>query len=432
MSASEGAPASPPAAVALPPPAFLGVSGLAALRHRDFRILWLGMLLSSSTIMFQWFAIGRLIEDYFPRILGDSFPILLMLGIAGLTRGLGMLVASIMGGAFADRHDRRNLAIGTQAVGMALAGLFALLIALDWIQLWQVFILLFAVAAAQTFDLPARQALIPQLVDRADLTNAVSLFTAGMQTSFAFSPLLAGYLLDALGIAGTYAASMIGHGALLGALLFIRPRGRVGSGDEPVLTRVAEGMRYSRGSHVVFGILAISFTISALSMAVIINLSPYWILRVLDVSPTTWGLLAAVWGIGAVMTSYFLSTRGDFRHKGTLFVGSALVFSALFVIWSLVRSPFWFGFTQFFMAICMSSNFVSGGAIIQNAVPDEVRGRVLSLFGLNQAIALTAGIIAGSVAEAGGAETVVPLLAGVQLCGIGFAALALPRLREVH
>ena len=413
-------------------PQFLGLEALGVLRHRDFRILWMGMLLSSSTIMFQWFAVGRLIEDYFPRILGDSFPILVMLGIAGLTRGLGILIFSIVGGALADRHDRRNLAIGTQIAGLTASGLFALLIALDWIQLWQVFVLLFAAAASQTFDLPARQALIPQLVERREITNAVALFTAAMQTSFAFSPLIAGYFLDAVGIAGTYAVSMVGHGVLLLALLFIRPRGlEAVPAHEGMLVQIRNGIRYARGNEAVFAILVISFTLSASAMSVIINLSPYWILRVLDASPTTWGLLAAIWGTGAVITSYTLSGMGSFGNKGKMFLGSALVFSALFVVWGLTRSPVWFSVTQFFMAVCMSANFVSAGAIIQTLVPDEIRGRVLSLFGLNQAIALTTGIVVGSLAELAGATTVVPVIA-VGLVGVlACCAVALPRLRNV-
>src|SRR3990172_4219760 len=292
MDASESLSALPAATVGVARPTFLGIEALAALRHRDFRILWLGTLFSSSTIMFQWFAIGRLIENYFPRVLGESFPILLMLGIAGLTRGLGMLIFSVAGGAFADRHDRRNLAIYTQFAALALTGLFALLIALDWIKIWQVFLLLFAVAASQSFDLPARQALIPQLVERSEITNAVSLTTAAMQTSFAFAPLLAGYLLGPLGIAGTYAASLGGPLIMLVALLFIHPRGLENAGPrEGILAQIREGVRYSRGDPTVSGILAVSFIISAISIAIIINLSPFWLLRVLDVSTATWGIL---------------------------------------------------------------------------------------------------------------------------------------------
>jgi MFS family permease len=382
--------------------------------------------------MFQWFAIGRLIEDYFPRALGESFPILLMLGIAGLTRGLGLFVFSIAGGAYADRHDRRSIAIFTQVAGIVLVAVFALLIALDWIEIWYVFALLFLVSATQTFDLPARQALIPQLVERGEITNAVSLFTVSMQTSFAVAPLFAGYFVDSVGVAGTYAASISGYAALLIALLFVRPRGRPErEATRGVLADVGEGVRYTQSHRVIFGMLAVSFTISAVAMSVLINLSPYWILRVLDVSPTTWGLLAAIWGMGAVSASFFLSTRGSFGSKGRLFLGACLTFSVLFVVWSFVRSPVVFAVVQFFMAICVSTQFVTGGAIIQTVVDDRLRGRVLSLFGLNQAIALTTGIVVGAVAEAAGATTAVPIMGCVLVVVVAYAAFTLRDLREV-
>jgi hypothetical protein len=139
---------------------------------------------------------------------------------------------------------------------------------------------------------------------------------------------------------------------------------------------------------------------------VIINLSPYWILRVLDVSPTTWGVLAAIWGTGAVLTSYFLSTRGDFGSKGKLFLGASLTFSMLFVAWGLVRDPAVFALVQFFMAVCISTQFVTGGAIIQN-------------------------LVVGAVAEAVGATTAVPILGLVLVAVIAYAAFALRDLREV-
>jgi len=404
-----------------------------ALRHRDFRILWLGMLLSSSTIMFQWFTIGRLIENYFPQALGESFPILLMLGIAGLTRGLGMFTFSMIGGALADRHDRRLLAIANQSAGICVAITFSLLIALDWIELWHVFVLLFAAAATQTFDLPARQALIAQVVEPQDLTNATALFAAAAQTSFALSPLFAGYFVDTLGLAGTYAASIIGYAALLIALLVMRPAGKPAEHPhQGMLEQMRTGIRHAMNDRAILGILAVSFTTSAIAMSVIINLSPYWILRVLDVSPTTWGLLAAIWGTGAVMTSYFLSSRGSFRNKGRMFLGSALAFSVLFVLWGLTRSPLWFSVVQFFMAACIAANFISATAMIQELTPDGVRGRVLSLFGLNQAIAMIFGVAVGAIAEAAGATVAVPIMGVVLVAAVVTLAAASPGLRHVH
>jgi len=135
------------------------------------------------------------------------------------------------------------------------------------------------------------------------------------------------------------------------------------------------------------------------------------------------------WGTGAVTTSYFLSSRGSFGNKGRIFLGSALAFSVLFVLWGLTRSPLWFSVVQFFMAACIAANFITGTAMIQALTPDAVRGRVLSLFGLNQAIAMTFGVVVGAIAEA---AVAVPIMGGVLVAAVAVMAAASPGLRHVH
>jgi MFS family permease len=132
------------------------------------------------------------------------------------------------------------------------------------------------------------------------------------------------------------------------------------------------------------------------------------------------------------MTSYFLSSRGSFGNKGRMFLGSALAFSVLFVLWGLTRSPLWFSVVQFFMAACIAANFISGTAMIQALTPDNVRGRVLSLFGLNQAIAMIFGVAVGAIAEAAGATVAVPIMGGVLVAVVATLAAASPGLRHVQ
>ena len=169
--------------------------------------------------IFQIYAIGKLVAVYFPRVLGPSFPIFLMLGLAGLIRGTSMILFAIPGGALADRFDRRRLAIITQVIALLLVSLFSLLLAAGSIQVWQVFLLLFATSTTQAFDLPAQQALIPQLVGPEEVANGVTLLMGATQTSMVYTSLLSGYALDALSIAGCYALIAISSAGLLLALL---------------------------------------------------------------------------------------------------------------------------------------------------------------------------------------------------------------------
>ncbi|MBI2912365.1 MAG: MFS transporter [Chloroflexi bacterium] len=432
MEAGEELAIPPAPTIAVSRPSFLGLAALGALRHRDFRVLWLGMLLASSTIMFQYMAIGRLIETHFPRALGQSFPVLLMLGIAGLTRGAGVLISALMGGAFADRLNRRRLAIGTQLAALCVGGLFALLILLDAIQVWQVFVLLFAAAATQSFDLPARQAIIVEVVEPQDITNAVSLSTAALQTSFAIAPLLAGTALDTLGIGGAFALSLGGHVAVLSSLLLIHYRGRRLPASPSMLSHIAEGMGYARRHREVLTLLLVSFTVSAFAMGAIYNLSPYWVPRVLHGSPFQWGVVGAFWGLGYIVSGYGLSFARDFRYKGWIFLLGMFGSSLLLIAWGATRSLVWFSVVQFFMAATFNAAMIAAAAVIQNVAPNEVRGRLMSLLSLNPAFMMMNGIFIGAIAQGIGATTAV-LVIGVALAGAtGTAVVALPRLRQVH
>jgi MFS family permease len=413
-------------------PAFLGLSGLSALRHRDFRVLCLGLLLASSSIMFQYMAIGRLIATYFPEVLGDSFPVLLMLGLVGLTRGAGVLLFSLLGGALADRVNRRSIAIATQVAALLVSGLFTVLILTDSIQVWQVFVLLFATAAAQSFDWPARQAIIVEVVDDNEITSAVSFSTAAMQTSFAISPLLAGSALDVLGIGGAFALSLAGHGAILVSLLMIHYRGSRLAGDSSMLTHIGEGFGYARRHAEIMSVLVISFAVSAFVNGVVYNLSPYWLPEVLHASPFTWGLVASVWGLGAISVAYGLSLPRDFRHKGLIFLGGSLAGSALLIAWAATRSIVTFGVIQLFMGALLNATIIAGATIIQTRVPNEARGRLMALFWLNPACMMMSGVLIGALAEGLGA-TPAALATGIGMTAAMSAAwVALPGLRRVH
>ena len=406
---------------------------LSTLRHRDFRLLWMGTLALSSTNIFQFFAIAQLVQEHFPRVLGPSFPVLLVLGIVGFTRGAGMVIFTLLGGVLADRYDRRNLALITQAVSVLLIGLFSLLLALGSIQLWQVLLLVFATSAGTSFGLPARQALLPQLVERREVPTAVALFTAAMQTSLTYSSFLAGWSLGTLGIAATFALSGVGNAILFLALLFMSPRGAAtpDSRQPGMLPQINEGFRYACSNRTVLGILIVVFTLSAVGLSTVANLTPNWMFRVMDVSPTTWGLLATMWGVGSLVTAYgFSAYLRQSGLSGRVFLGASLLFSVFLIVWGLNRSVLGLGVVEFAMGSSYAIVLIVGAAIIQTQVPDEIRGRVMSLFNLNQAISMVNGITVGAFAQEVGITTAWPLLGIILTVAVIVLAVALPRLRQ--
>lgn len=151
-----------------------------ALQHRDFRILWIGMFFSSATMMFQFYAQGWF-------ILGLTSSAAL-LGLLGVTRGSGMLIFGLFGGALADRMDRRRLLMVTQTAALVVYGVLSVLVMADRISLLAAFALIFVAASVESVDAPARQALLPHLVPREHIPNAVALFIAAQVSSYAFLP----------------------------------------------------------------------------------------------------------------------------------------------------------------------------------------------------------------------------------------------------
>ncbi len=412
------------------PPKFLGLEGLSSLRHRDFRLLWLGSFALYSTSIFQYFAIGKLIQSYFPQLLGPSFPILLMLGLAGFIRGISMLLFTVPGGALADRVDRRRLSIITQTTALILVGALSLLLAYGSVQVWQVFLLLFITSATTVFDVPARQALIPQLVEPREIPNGVALLAAATQSSLTYSALLAGYSLDILGIAGCYAISAIGNGSLLLALLLMKPvERRPSAAPSPILLQVREGFSYARSDPTIFGIMVVIFIVSALGMALVLNLTPSWMLGVMGLSSTTWGLMGTLWGVGTVVTAYVLSGSRGATSGGQFFIGSALLFAAMMAFWGLNRSVIILVILEIVAGAASGAMTISGATIIQSMVPDNLRGRVMSLFGLSQALSSIGGLFVGAFAEMVGLTTGWTLIGIALLAVVALAAAALPRLR---
>lgn len=397
---------------------------LPALAHRDFRTLWLGMLFASGTIAFQYYAQMWLIYS----LTGSA----LLLGILGAIRGLAMLLFGLYGGALADRMDRRLLLLGTESVALVLNALLGLLAISGAIELWQAFALIFLGAATTSVDAPIRHALIPELVPRGDIPNAVALTTAAQMGSFAFTPVLAGFVIDAVGPGGAYLLSTLGNLGVVVALLALRYRGRAASARaEPVLRSIRAGLAYARRDRAIVWILAVSFTTAAFGMSIYQGLIVKWAREVLGLEPGAYGLLAATWGIGTLGASYGLAFMGEIRQKGRIFLYGSIAFGLSFALFGLTRSLAVAGLAYVINGAAWTGASVTATAIVQSVVPNEVRGRVMSLFMINGAVAQLNAVTLGAVADGVGIELLLP--GATLLCSgiLVVLALSVPTLRRL-
>ncbi len=374
-----------------------------ALGYRDFRIIWIGMFFASATMMFQFYAQG-----WFLIGLTSSVA---MLGVAGVSRGFGMLVFSMYGGALADRMDRRTLLITTQSCAFAIYTLLSALVLLDAVALWQTFVLIFLAAAVEAVDAPARQALIPHLVPREHIGNAVALLTAAQISAFAYLPPLAGVAIDLVGVGGAFAISLIGHAVVIGALLMMTVRPRAEPAKDTIWQSINEGVRYSAANRPVLWIILISIFIGILGFPLISTLAPYWMKHELGLGPVGWTLLGWVWGMGTVVASMGLSAFRFEHNYGRIFILSAGGFAASLIVFGLTR---WMPLVAAAWAVngtFFTANIIVAASLLQVIVPALYIGRVTALRAVSASVNQMSAAPLGALADGVGIAKMVPAVA---------------------
>jgi MFS family permease len=397
---------------------------LHALAHRDFRVLWFGMVFASGTIAFQYYAQIWLIYSLTSSAL--------LLGVLGLARGAGMLLFALFGGTLADRMDRRSLLMAVEMATLTISAVLAALTIGGQIELWLAFVLIFVASGVQSIEIPVRHALIPDLVQREDIPNAVALSTAAQMGSFAFFPVIAGFVIDAIEPGGAYAVSTIGNVIGICALLALRYRGRLAEArSEPMLRSVREGLAYARKDPTISSVILIMFAIGGLGFAIYTSLIGKWASEELALTPGEYGILACVWGVGTLVVAYSLALIGDVPHKGKVLTSGAVAFGLSLLLFSLTRSLPVAGFAYLINGAAWTAAGISATSIVQVLVPNEVRGRVMSLFSLHFAFSQMNGATLGVVAAAVGLEAL--MVGTTLLCTIVVVLLilAVPNLRRL-
>jgi len=382
-----------------------------ALQHRDFRILWFGMFFSSATMMFQFYAQG-----WFILGLTSSAG---LLGLLGVSRGAGMLLFSLWGGALADRMDRRTLLMATQTTAFGIYGLLSILVITDRVGLGLAFVLIFLSAAVESMDAPARQALVPHLVPREHLPNAVALFIAAQISSYAFLPPMAGLAIETIGVGGAFAVSLVGHVVVVLALFTLKVRARPVPSAITVLRSVGNGIVYATHRPRVLWILVFGMAVGTLGFPIISTLAPYWMKNELGLGAGGWTLMGWFWGLGTVASTATLSTRNSPRHLGGIIIGATSGFALSLVFFSLTRSLPLAAIAWCLNGTFFSANMIASTSLLQMIVENQYLGRVMSLRGLSSAINQMAAAPLGALADAAGIGRMVPaaatLLAAVVL-----------------
>jgi MFS family permease len=304
------------------------------------------------------------------------------LGYIGFISGVPSLLLIIYGGLIADRMSRRKMLIITQTSMMILAFILAGLVFLNWVQPWHILLLAFLLGVANAFDTPARQALVVDLVEREDMTNAIAFNATMFNSGLIIGPAIGAAVYALTGPGWCFFINGISFIAVIIALIMMRithsvPKPREGS----AIAAIAEGFRYLRGNR-----LVLTLTISVFIMNVVgfgpINLMPAWAVNILKGDVTTNGLLLSARGIGAVIGGFLIAATVGRGGRGKWWTASSILLPLVMLAFTATRNLPLSLFLMAMIGFALVTILNNCNAMVMTSVPDELRGRVMGMYSL--------------------------------------------------
>ena len=346
---------------------------LRALRNREFALFWSGQAISQTGTWMQQFAQGWVVTT-----LASSA---LALASVNLAASIPILILTPFGGVAADRMERRRILLVTQSALAALAVVMGVLIDADCLHLWHVWLIAALLGVATAYDLPAYQSFFPQLVEREDLPQAIALNQATFHGSRIIGPAIASWLVARWGMAAAFFANGASFLAVIGSLLLIRPRAAMVDRTAHMRLSMAEGVRYVRQRPNMIALLGLTTITTVFVFPNVATLMPFYVKHVLHVGPGGLGTIMAVSGTGAFLGALFLLALPRRARIGwimTALVLIALTLSSLAWSRDLALSVA----ATAILSFGISSSLGVTSIMVQESVPDALRGRVMSLYSL--------------------------------------------------
>ena len=354
------------------PPPRTGLQTFSSLRIRDYRWLWIGYLFSFGAIMMQMVARGWLVVE-----LTDST---FLLSLVWSMWGFSVLIFSPLGGVVADRMDKRNLLILTQAGVGAITAVIAVLIHLDLIEFWHLLAGSFLSGVIFSFMMPARQAFIADLVGDRELMNAIALSTSAMNLMRVAAPAIGGVLVELIDVSGVYWIIVSLYIFVLASLLMIKPRGAVLATDrrEGMFQELVGGFRHVWERRALVSLLVFAFLSVFLGWNYVAFM-PAIAADVLKTGPSGFGVLMAASGVGALIGSLGVASLGDYRWKGALMTGALIAFAFALIAFAFV-SDYQIAIGLIGVVGLTSFAFMTvNNTLIQILAAPHMRGRIVSL-----------------------------------------------------
>ena len=400
------------------------LQALSALRHRNYRLYWFGQLSSVLAQNMEGVAQSWLVLEL------TNSP--LLLGLTGLTFAAPTILLSLLGGVIADRADRRRIMILSQSASALNFLIIGTLVMTEWIALWHVMVLAFISGCVRAFDRPSRMALLPQMVPREDIPNAVAVGGTIWQLNRLVGPAVAGMAIYLMGIGPTYYFCFVASISAVGLWLPIRIEHRATAlAAAGLVQHMIDGLRFIRANEIYYTFIGMTFFNSVFGMSYLI-LMPVFARNVLDVGSQGFGFLQSTGGAGALCGVLAAAYFSHIRGKGLQVIGGAVTFGLLIMFFAFSKSYPLSLALAFFLGLSSQLYMTTINTILQVNLPDQLRGRVMGIFGLTWDLMPVGGMIAGAIAEFAGAPVAVGF-GGLMVAGMAATvAIALPNIRRLE
>jgi MFS family permease len=391
------------------------ISIFSSLQFHDFRLLWIGLLISNLGTWMQLTATGYFIA----KLAGNPHTASLYLGLQGLGRAIPVLLLSPVAGLIADTLPRRRILFWTNTIMSLLALILAVFTSLGWMNILGLILINAANSAAMSFDSPARQSWVPLMVPREYIGNAIGLNSVAFNAPAVIGPAVAGILIASIGIAGSFYVNAVATMAVVVALVFMQPAPPSASTrEEPFLRSIAQGLRFLYHHKILSAVITV-FIVTALLVRPYSTLLPAFIVNTLHANAKGLGVAIAATGVGGFAGALLTAYLGTRERRGIVWAISAIIMSAgvmsLGFIWNL-----WLSLPVLFVIGTATLTFLgASNTLIQTLSPDDVRGRAISVYTM---VAL--GFVPGGALILGALGSAISLHVGFIIVGAVSVAVA--------
>jgi MFS family permease len=342
-----------------------------ALSYRDFRLFWSGQIISITGTWMQSVAQGWLVYS----LTKSPF----YLGMVAAAASLPILLFTLPAGVLADRVPKRNLLLYTQAFSVVPALLLGILTSLKVIAVWQVALLAAMLGTINAVDIPTRQSFLAEMVGRGQVANAIALNSAAFNAARIVGPMIAGLVIASLGIPACFFLNALSFGAVILALSKIQTRGGMRVKSEGMIKDFRKGIGFVRGNREIVAVISLIGVFSLAGLPYI-SLLPVFAGGVFQRGATGYGFLMGASGIGALTAAVGIAARRKIENPLKMMSVAVLCFSTALIAFSLSRI-FWVSLMIIMLGGWgMVSYLALANSFIQMSVPDELRGRVMSVY----------------------------------------------------